>query len=309
MTVFPVVHDSEEWHAIRAKNVGGSEVAALFGCQPAYALSHYALWHVKAGNTPPPEVTGDRPKWGLRLEEVVAGAAAEKEGWLVTKGGYASDETTPGMGCTLDWIVVDRGTGDDGCLECKNVDWMVHKRSWTDDEPPLHILLQLQHQLACTGYSWGCVASLVGGNDLRLYHYKARPKLIETIRRRVTEFWQSIEEGVEPPVDGSSSASAVLRSLYSEVVDDAIDMSASNEWRGAVVEFIGAGAALKSVKASYDEAKNRVAALLGGHKRGYGGGYAVNTAITAATPDRPAKPGEIIRGRAETRRFTAKETT
>ncbi len=43
-----------EWHAQRARNVGASEIAALFGVQPDYALSHYALWHVKAGKAPPP---------------------------------------------------------------------------------------------------------------------------------------------------------------------------------------------------------------------------------------------------------------
>ena len=172
----------------------------------------------------------------------------------------------------------------------------------------LQLLLQLQHQLAATGYTWGCVAGLIGGNDLKLYRYKARPKLIADIRRRVREFWTSIAEGREPPVDGSDSASAVLRSLYGEVIDDAIDMSGSNEWPEAVGEFVLAGERRKAANEDYDAAKNRVVSLLGGHKRAYGSGYSVNTAITAATPDRPARPDEIIKGRAETRRYTAKFT-
>lgn len=146
---------------------------------------------------------------------------------------------------------------------------------------------------------------MVGGNDLRLFRYKARPKLIADIRRRVSEFWLSIDEGREPPVDGSDGASDVLRSLYPSVVDDAIDLSSSNEWPAAVDEFIQTGIANKAAKAAYDEAKNKVAALLGGHKRGWGGGYAVNTAITPCKPDRPAKPGEIIKGKSEVRRYTA----
>jgi len=49
--------------------------------------------------------------------------------------------------------------------------------------------------------------------------------------------------------------------------------------------------------------------LLAGHKRGWGGGWSVTTAITAAKADRAAEPGEIIKGRAETRRYTVKEIT
>lgn len=306
-----VVHDSPEWHALRGRHVGGSEIAALFdlptGDRPAYMLTRYSLWHIKAGNAPPPHVSNPRTKWGLRIEQAIAEAVAEDQGWKIHKGGYVSDPTTHGLGCTLDFIISPIEDEDGpGALETKNVDWMVHRRSWVDGEPPLHILLQLQHQLAATGYSWGCVAGLIGGNDLRLYRYKARPRLIADIRRRVTEFWRSIDEGREPEVDGSDSASAVLRALYATVADDAVDFSENNEWPEAVSEFIAAGERRKAANIEYDEAKNRVVALLEGHKRGYGGGYSVNTAITAATEDRPARPDEIIKGRAETRRYTAK---
>lgn len=310
--ILDLPHDSTEWHAARAKHVGGSEIAALFDLpeseRPNYMLTRFALWHIKAGNAPPPRVDNPRTKWGLMLEEATAHGAAEQEGWTVKKGGYVSDPTTPGLGCTLDYIVVEDPEEDGpGALEAKNVDWLVHRRSWKDSEPPLHILLQLQHQLAATGYSWGCVAALVGGNECRVYRYKARPKLIADIRRRVREFWTSIAEGKEPPVDGSDSATAVLRALYPDVIDDSVDMSASNEWPEAVGEFIAAADKRKSADQEYEFAKNRVVALLGGHKRGWGGGYQVNTSITPAKDDRPARPGEIIKGRAETRRYTAKE--
>jgi len=309
----PITHDSPAWHELRSRHVGGSEVSALFDLapadRPAYMLTRFALWHIKAGNAPPPQVDNPRAKWGLRLEDAIASAAAEQEGWQVSRGGYVSDPTTPGLGCTLDYIIEsDPAHVGPGALELKSVDWMVARRSWTDDEPPPHVLLQHQHQMAATGYTWGAVAALVGGNDLRVYRYSARPKIIAEIRKRVREFWASIAEGREPPVDGSDGASAVLRSLYPEVEDDALDMSGSNEWPEAVGEFISASEGRKAANDAYDEAKNRVVALLGGHKRGWGSGYSVNTAIIAATPDRPARPNEIIKGRAETRRYTAKFT-
>lgn len=307
-----IVHDSPEWHALRARHVGGSEVAALFDLpteqRPNYMMTRFALWHVKAGNAPPPQVDSPRPKWGLRLEEAIAEAAAETHGWTIARGGYIRDATTPGLGCTLDYTVaLDPDEEGPGVLECKNVDWMVHRRSWTDEEPPIHILLQHQHQLAATGYGWGAVAALVGGNDLRIFRYKARPKLIGEIRRRVREFWESIAQGKEPPVDGSDSASAVLTALYPELVDDSIDLSASNEWAEAAHGLFNAAEARRASNDAYDAAKNRVVALLGPHKRGYGNGWSVNCAVTPENPGREPKPGELIGKRAETRRYTVKE--
>src|SRR6185312_595228 len=118
----PIIHDSPEWHALRARHVGGSEIAALFDLpadqRPNYMLTRFALWHVKAGNAPPPKVDAVRTSWGLRLEEVIAEAAREREGWTVTRGGYVSDPTTPGLGCTEDFVATDDPTEDGpGALE------------------------------------------------------------------------------------------------------------------------------------------------------------------------------------------------
>lgn len=308
--LYPMPATREEWLANRQKYVGASESAALFGVQAAYSLDHFALHHVKAGNAPPPFVGGPRIEWGKRLEIIVAEATAEEHGYSISKGRFAVADDCPGMSASLDFEIERDVLGEfdgPGALETKNVDWLVHRRSWTDGEPPIHILIQLQHQLGCSGYQWGIVAGLVGGNDLKVYRYAAKPKLIADIKARVVKFWDDIAAGRAPDVSGSESSGEILRSLYPEPVDDAIDMSGSNEWSEAVAQFIEAGAAKKAATLAYDEAKNRVVALLGNHKRGWGGGYSVNTSITPAKPDRPALPGEIIKGRAETRKYTAKE--
>ena len=90
------------------------------------------------------------------------------------------------------------------------------------------------------------------------------------------------------------------------VADDAIDMRGSNEWPEAVAEFLVAGERKRDAEKAYQAARNRVEALMAGHKRGWGGGYAVSVSVTPANPGRPAKPGEMIGARAETRRLNAK---
>lgn len=273
-----------EWHATRLRHVGGSEVSALFGVQPAYALSHYALHMVKAGMVPPPEVSGPRPRWGLRLEEAIAEAVHEERGWSVTKGGYVSDPVTRGMGCTLDYIASDvEGRDGPGALELKNTDWLQHKREWVEDEPPLHILLQHQHQMACTGFAWGAVACLVGGNDLRIYEYDARPGLIADIRRRVTEFWAAIDDGREPPVDGSDSAAYAIRARHPTMTDELVDFSENNELPGLCVVKLEMAERRRADKKVEDEVDNRIAAIIGPHARVRAAGFWINTATIKAS--------------------------
>ena len=311
------VHDSPEWHALRARHVGGSEVAALFGAQPDYALSHYALWHVKKGTMPPPEVENERADWGIELESAIAHAAAKRYGWKIHKGGYVRDPTTSGLGCTLDYVIEEPGEEElalgfcgPGVMEVKTVDWLIHKKAWTDDEPPLHILLQHQHQMAATGYTWGVVPALILGNThLESYRYLARPKLIADIRTRVADFWASIREGREPPVDGSDEAVSALRALYPEIVDDVIDLMMDNE----LPELCAIAKRMQRERLDADKiektVKAQIMAKLGAHAKARTEGWFVNIKVTPADPGRAPHEGEIIGRRKEVRKLNISEGT
>lgn len=304
MPLIPMPTTREEWLKLRGRYIGASEIAALYGVQADYQQSLYTLWHTKSGRVPSPPVEGPRIKWGLRLEEVIAMAVGEENNWTITKGRYAYDDEY-GIGASLDFEA-DTESGIHGVLETKNVDWLVHKRSW-DEEPPIHISLQFQAQLAVTGFEWGCVAALIGGNELKLYPFSRRDSLIEDMRNRARDFWRSVRENTPPPVDGTSGASHVLREMFPALVDDAIDMRNSNEWPEACADFLQASETKKAAEKAYDLAKNRVAALLGEHKRGWGAGFSASVVVTPAKPDRLAEPGEVISGRKEARRYVIKE--
>jgi predicted phage-related endonuclease len=238
-----------EWHALRRRFVGGSEVAALFGVQQKYQHSAYALWHIKGGHIADPgespeEEDEERIQWGVALEAIIAAEAAKRWFWKIEKGAYAVDDTTPGLGATLDYVIAQHSEDDPRCigpgaLEVKNVDAFIHARSWSGDEPPLHIVLQLQHQLAASGFAWGAIAALVGGNRLRIWRYFPRPRIIAEIRKRVTEFWASIEAGRPPPTDGLASTAQALRSLYPELAAPEVevaDVALATDCAGFLVE-------------------------------------------------------------------------
>jgi len=311
----PIPADRAEWLRLRQRFVGASEVAALFDAQPDYALGRLALWMVKARRMEPPVVDNPRTRAGLALEDAIAALAADQQGWAIVPGVYASHAN--GLGATLDRILPAPGPNDTGMtgpgvLELKNVDWLQHKRGWTGGEPPLHILLQLQAQLLCTGYSWGAVAALVGGNDVHVYRYTARPKLQADMALRVSAFWQSIEAGQAPNADASDSAWRALTAAAPDLSDDVQDVTDDPEANALAIEWLRQSAARKAADKAEAAAKHSLVQRLGSASRAKGDGWRITISDVPATPDRTITAdmiGQNIKGRAGSRRALIKEAT
>lgn len=294
----------DEWLSLRKGRIGASQIGVLFDCHPH--LSKYALWMVLSGRIPEPEVGGDRPEAGLRFERAAAEWIAEQEGWEVKPfPGYAVHDTIEGLGASPDFeiLAVPRGL-----LEVKWSDWLVHKRQW-GGEPPAHILIQLQAQLCVTGYSWGAVGCVVGGNERHVYRFERRPKIIAEIERRVDEFWQSIRDGREPPVDGSDSTAAAIKALYpgDDGDDEPVDMRGDNELPELCASYQAFAAQRKEAEGHEQVYRNAIMAKVGEHRTVFCDGWTIRRSVTAAKPDRPAEPGDVIKGRAASCRLNVKE--
>lgn len=189
------IRDEAHWRELRAKHVGGSEVAALFNVRP-FHTTHLELWLIKRGDVSGDIEDNDRMYWGRMLEEKIAQAAADKNGWKIAapKAYYTCDDT-PGMGCTPDFVILH--VGDNGVLQCKMVDRLEFKK-WEDGQPPLKYELQLQHELACTGLRWGALAVLIGGNELRVFVYQSHTAAQLKIKEAISAFWLSISNDEQP---------------------------------------------------------------------------------------------------------------
>lgn len=250
-----------EWHVLRAKHVGASEVAALFDAHPH--MTRFELWHIKAGNLPRPDLDDDeRVFWGTVLEPAVALGVAKRTGWNIRKvRRYLVSDTVPGMGASLDYEIVAHERGP-GVLEIKTVD-SLQFRTWDDGELPLHYELQLQHQLAVTGRSWGCVGVLIGGNALRLYERERRPKTIAKIEKAVAAFWQSIAEAKPPQPDFATDAEAIA-ALYQSVIDGkVIDLTGDNRLPELCAAYQAAAKDEKEAAARKEAAKAEILTKIG----------------------------------------------
>ncbi len=186
------------------QTVSASQVAALFDCNPY--TTKFTLWHELNGTAPDMTDNPDeRMDWGTRLEPAILKAAAERRNLVLLPNQaqqYTRHATAP-IGCTEDAEIIDPNRGP-GIIEAKNVDWQRWKEGWTNTAAPPHIELQLQAQLTVKGCSWGEIACLVGGNELRHYEREHQGDVTGEIIERATAFMQSIRDGAEPDVAGAS---------------------------------------------------------------------------------------------------------
>ena len=224
------VESEQHWHALRARTIGASEVAALFNQSPW--MTRYGLWHLKKGTVERPDF-GDNERifWGSKLEPVIAAGIAEKEGWDIRKvHRYLLHKSVPRMGASLDFEIINHPDGA-GCFEVKNVDRSVfYENWWVNDrlEPPIHIELQLQHQLAVSGRNWGAVGALVGGNECHVVTRSRHETIISQIEKAVSDFWKSLDEDREPPVYDERDYDEVRRVFGLSVGGKEIDLTETN---------------------------------------------------------------------------------
>ena len=296
----------------RARHVGGSEVSALFGCNPW--LTEFELWHRKAGNIATPEFNAvrddgtpenERIWWGVKLEAAIMEAAKERYGY--TDRNPPADapplSNGKGLGGHPDRRVIcpERGPG---ILEIKMADWLVAKQ-W-GDEPPLHYLLQGNTYAGLDGVAWFDLLILVGGNNLQRFQYEFRPKLHAEAEARVVAFWRSVADNSPPKPDYARDKDA-LRELYADQSDDTIDLQGDNRAAIAAAEYLAASKELKAAQSRKDAAQAELVDKMKDAAFAFLDGFQVKATLVKAIADRAAEPGEIIRGRKAYRRFTVKE--
>lgn len=293
----------------RAKHVGGSEVSALFGCNPW--LTSYELWHRKRGTIATPEFNAikadgtpenERIFWGVVLESPIIEAAKRIYGYV------DREETGPlsngeGLGGHPDRRVICPQRGPI-ILETKMVD-KFERVKW-GDEPPLHYLLQPNTYAGLDYVNGFDMLVLVGGNKLERIQYDFRPKLFAEAERRVKAFWQSVHENRPPKPDYSRDVGA-LKEVYADQDDEMLDLAGDNRAAIAAAEYLAAAEEVKLAQGRKDAAQAELIDKLKTASVGFADGFTIRSTLVKAIADREAKEGEIIKGRKAYRRLTIKE--
>ena len=275
MTVASITSLSPDRAALRAKNVGASEVAALFGLSTHTTL--FELWHRKAGNLAEDDLSGvDAVEAGIFLEPSIAEWIAHRNGWKIRKvHRYCQHPTVAGMGASPDYEIVGHPKGR-GTLQIKNVDGIV-RRGWVDDQPPMSFQLQVQHEIACGGYAWGALGVLVGGNRPETFEFDRHESAIAKIETAVAEFWRTIRDGEEPRPDFERDLSAI-QDLYDFAnPGKVLDLAADERFAEACDRYKAASAGESAAKKAKDAAKAEILATMKDAELALANGFKVST--------------------------------
>lgn len=211
----------EKWLEARRTGIGSSDAPVLmtgrhFGRTPLDVFCE------KVG-TAPATRESEQMEWGQAMEPVLLGRWMHVTGRRAFLFGQMIRSTRwPFMLSTPDgWECA----GSDGVLEIKT-----SGQPW-DDGVPRGVWIQVQHQLAVTGFEKGAVACLAGGfGGLRFMHAEIErdEEFIADLVLACSIFWNRVID-VEPPGAGPHDSAALSR-LYPEPEEDAPALQLGEEW-------------------------------------------------------------------------------
>jgi putative phage-type endonuclease len=201
----------EEWLYARRQAIGSSDAPAvvlgsLAHAQPDLAKAKGVFrtpLHVYLDKRGVYRDGGESPamRWGRRLEQVVAEAFVEETGLRITPctNAITRHPQRPWMAATPDYLV-DQGQA---LLEVKTTGSAAGWGPSGSDEYPEGYLVQVLHQMECTGCPLGYLAVLIGGSDFRWYTVADQPELRARIVAIERDFWDRVESGNPPEADWS----------------------------------------------------------------------------------------------------------
>lgn len=189
----------EDWLNNRKRDLTSTDIAALFGV--GY-MTEFELWHHKKNGTSPDFQGNERTEFGLALQDGIANKFAKDNNWVIRRMDEYIRIPELRIGSSFDF----KGTESDinmFLLEIKNVDGLVFKNDWIEDEegnieasPKIEI--QIQHQMLVSGHDHGYIGACVGGNKGILLKRESNQSIQDAIILKATKFWYYIDNNIEP---------------------------------------------------------------------------------------------------------------
>lgn len=234
----------EEWHAIRRTGLGGSDLPAICGLNPY--TSPLEIWLRKTGQEVPRRedpVLNEAALMGHALEPITATRFTAITGLIAEQ--HPGTLRRPDIEHAI--VNLDRTTiedGEPGVVELKSRSSYA-LNEWLDGVP-VDVQVQTQWQLAVTGWSFGYVACLVGGQRTLVHRLDRDEQMIGDLLAIAAEFWGWVQSGQQPPIDGSHATGQLLDRLHANpdiesVIADADTVEPLLRQRATAKEQIAAG--------------------------------------------------------------------
>lgn len=286
----------QQWLELRTKDITSTEVGALFGIDSAsYIPTLFELWNRKKNNFSVEFEGNERITWGTRLQDAIAAGVAEDNEWTVRKMTEYIRLPELRLGASFDFAI--EGTKSEplpaepykyGLLEIKNVDSYQLKQKWVieDDviEAPLHIELQVQHQMLVSGRKFAFLAALVGGNKVILIKREADQGVHNAIKEKAAEFWKSIDDNIAPTPDFKRDAGFIAKLYGYAEVGKVLDASSDDSLDASVRQYRDISNTIKELEESKEAAKAQLLMMIGDAEKVTGNGWSISAGMIAGGP-------------------------
>ena len=239
------MQNRQEWLKERKTYLGGSDIGAVVG-----ANKYRSALDVYFDKTSDGIVDEMSPAayWGTRLEKTVAEEYASVTGYSIeAPTGLIRHSQFPYIACNIDYWAND----GKHILECKTASF-TKASEWGEegtDKIPESYLLQVAYYAAITGVPRVDIAVLIGGQDFRIYTYKADYDLQRKLIRAAEVFWTKYMQTNTPP---KPKTTRDMENLYPKA--NGLEVRASDVITGKIEQ-------LQDLKAQVKELDNELDAL------------------------------------------------
>ncbi|WP_086669104.1 YqaJ viral recombinase family protein [Lentzea kentuckyensis] len=208
-----------EWHALRSTGIGGSDIAAVLGLSPWD--SAFSLWHRKNGGADDKPASREM-SWGNRHEDTIAGWYRDTHpGTRVARTGTWRSTVRPWQLANPDRLLSGRRV-----LEIKTDRSGDAWGTPGTDEVPVYYRAQVLWYLDTLGWNEAEVAVLIGLSDARIYNVRWNAEEAAVMRDAAEQFWQSLKDGVPPPLDGHDATYRTVRALRPHIDELTVELPA-----------------------------------------------------------------------------------
>jgi putative phage-type endonuclease len=252
----------EEWLTWRRKGIGGSDASGIAGLNRW--RSPIEIWMEKTGQLEPQEL-GEAAYWGTVLEDVVAKEFSKRSGLKVQRrNAILQHPKHEFMLANIDRMIHDKDRGK-GILECKTAG-EYKKGEWEDGLIPEEYALQVHHYLAVTGLQFARIAVLIGGNKFEVRDIERDDEIVDYLYKIESDFWQLVKNGTPPDMDGSTSATNLLKIMYPQSIPTSIELPDADSM---VEDFLRLQEMEKDIVTKKDSVANKLKKMIGENELGY----------------------------------------
>lgn len=202
----------EDWHKLRSKGIGGSDIGAILGVN-----KYRSLVDVYLDKTEGKKVEDNNAMfWGRILEPIIRAEFQKKhsEEYQTYLVPYSLKYGV--LRANVDGLIYNNNTQKWGVLEIKTANQFTAKE-WSDGVVPQSYYAQVMHYLAVTGLDYAIIVVLIGGSDYREFYIERNEDEVKAIKEVAEDFWNTyiIPQKIPAP-DGSDSYSEYQRELLAK---------------------------------------------------------------------------------------------